>query len=127
MAVSQARRRKAFLWKLFNSTGFTALLSVVVGGLFAQWINYVAQAALKERELGIAMLQERSKQAQLTHEANLKQQQELIQKALACIGNVISSSENLLSITRPEWEFTKVQWSRSRSYRGAEDRHSAQL
>jgi len=107
VASAQERRNKAFLWKFFNSSGFTTLLSVFIGGLFAQWINYVAQGALKERELEIAMLQERSKQARITHEENIKQQQQLVQRALTWIGGVVSSSENLLSIMRPEWRLER--------------------
>jgi hypothetical protein len=108
--------------KLLNSSAVTAFITVAVGGLLAQWINFEVQDALSRRAVKNALIQEQGKIALIGYERSLEHQQEAVEKALSQIGTIVSASENLISITQPEWNlqrFTGSELERTRSQKAA--------
>jgi hypothetical protein len=125
-------------WQRFlESSGAAALITVLLGGLLGQLITWSIQKGLKEREFQQAWMKSRGDQALATYKEYLDKEQETVKRAYELIGNCISSSEDLISLTssefapgtsvgiekqrdsiRAEYNKTDIQWRREREQLG---------
>jgi len=92
------------LWfRVLNSSALVTLLTVLIGGVMVQWINFRAQEAIKDRELKNTLLQEKGKLALSAYKGYFEQKNKIIERVLTEVGSITSASENLISLTKPEW------------------------
>ena len=81
-------------WQRFlESTGGAALITVVIGGIAGGIITDKIQTGNKNRELALADYKE-----------HLKQEQEIVSQAYILVGNSISSADDLIDITDPQFD-----------------------
>lgn len=80
-------------WQRFlESTGGAAFITVLLGGVFGQWITSSLQSQLRQREQSLAAYNE-----------FLKQEHALVQQTYELIGNSMVAAEDLVIMTRPEF------------------------
>jgi hypothetical protein len=90
-------------WQRFlESSGGTALITVIIGGLLGAWISGIIQSGAKDREFQQAWLKARGDQALISYKDFLDKQQEIIKRVYERVGTCISSSEDLISLSKPE-------------------------
>jgi hypothetical protein len=111
-------------WRWFlESTGGTALLTVVIGGLFGQVISCNIQGQLKDREYKQAKMKAKSDQDLVTHTEYLHQELDTVKRAVELIGSSVAASEDVIAITGQEFAadpaYDKVKRERLRSQREA--------
>lgn len=81
-------------WQRFlESTGGAALITVLLGGAFGSWIT----SALEEHRAD-------NQRRYLTHQEYLKARLETIQPTLELVGTTVTAAEDLITLTRPDWE-----------------------
>lgn len=81
-------------WQRFlESAGGAALVTVLLGGLLGNWIA----GALEERRAG-------NERRYLTHEKYLEQRLATIRPTLERIGHTVAAAEDLITITRPDFD-----------------------
>ena len=114
-------------WQRFmESTGGAALITVLLGGLLGQCITNQIQkgqkdrehqqaVALKDREFQQAWLKARGDQALVAYQDYLKEEQEVVKRAYELIGNSISASDDLIAITRIDFNPYHPDYSREES------------
>jgi hypothetical protein len=91
-------------WQRFLETsGGTALVTVLLGGLMGQLITWSIQNQLKEREFQQAWMKARGDQALVTYKEYLDQEQEIVKRSYELIGGCISASEDLILLTTPDF------------------------
>lgn len=81
-------------WQRFlESTGGAALITVLLGGVLGNWIagEYEERRAVNERR-------------HLTHQEYLKERLATIQPTLERVGHTVAAAEDLISITRPDFD-----------------------
>lgn len=88
--------------RLLESTGGTALITVLVGGIFGTIISAIIQSESKEREFQQVWLKARGDQAMVGYKDFLEKQQETEKKVFERIGATMSASEDYITLTRPE-------------------------
>lgn len=87
-------------WQRFlESSGGTALITVIIGGIFGQWITASFQQNEKEREFQQAWMKSRGDQALVSYKEYLDQEQEVMKRAYELIGNSIAASQDLIAQT----------------------------
>jgi hypothetical protein len=92
-------------WLQFlETTGGTALITVVVGGLMVQGATWIFQQRTAKREFAQTWLKARGDQALQGHTAYLQEQRQSIEGAYTLVGKMASSSDNLIVITTPAWD-----------------------
>ena len=92
-------------WQRFlESTGGTALITVLLGGVLGQWISTTYQARVREREALAAREEALADRRFETHKELLAARLATVRETLELIGAVIAASEDLITITRPEWD-----------------------
>jgi len=91
-------------WQRFlESSGGTAVITVLLGGLLGQWINWSVQKGLKDREFQQQWMKARGDQALASYNQYLNQENEIVQKIYNLIGSCISASADLIILTSPEF------------------------
>lgn len=91
------------LWLLFlESSGGTALIAAVLGALLVQWVSGSIQGHLKDREFQQTWMQARGNQALTAYKQELDDEQEIVKRAFALVGNAIQTSEDLIDLTGPK-------------------------
>ncbi len=81
-------------WQRFlESTGGAALITVLLGGILGNWIAGQFEAARAENE-----------RRALTHEKYLAARLATVQPLLERVGGTVRASEDLITLTRPDWE-----------------------
>ena len=91
-------------WQRFLETsGGTALITVLVGGMFGQFITWTFQEKAKEREFQQEWMKSRGDQALLSYKEYLDGEQELMKHAYELVGNNVAASEDLIEITGEEY------------------------
>ncbi|HEY0079157.1 MAG TPA: hypothetical protein VGB73_10965 [Pyrinomonadaceae bacterium] len=93
-------------WKqiLFETSGGTALINVIIGGAFVTIISILIQQGFKEREVRQAYLKASSEQALLAYKEYSDREQEIVKEIYEVIGKCISSSDDIIDLTRPEFD-----------------------
>jgi hypothetical protein len=92
-------------WQRFlESSGGTALITVLIGGLFGQYITASIQQKLKEREFQQSWLQTQGSQATTYYKEYLTEEQSVVRGAYEVVGTCISASEDLVILTRTEFD-----------------------
>lgn len=95
-------------WLSFlESRSGTALITVVIGGLAGQLITCSIQNQMKDREFQQAWLQARGNQALVAYKEYLDREQQIVEQAYELIGNYISASEDLITLTKPEFDLER--------------------
>jgi hypothetical protein len=79
--------------RFFESTGGTALITVLLGGVLGNWIagGYEERRALNERRY-------------LTHQEYLEERLATIRPTLERVGQTVAAAEDLITITRPDFD-----------------------
>jgi hypothetical protein len=85
--------------EFLKTTGGTALITVLIGGLFGQIITCSVQNRLKEREFQQAWLKARGDQALVAYKEYLDKEQETVTRAYGLVGSCITASSDLIEIT----------------------------
>ncbi len=111
--VAEVLKRRASLemakpsrprWQRFlESTGGTALITVLLSGLLGQWISLSIQKGAKDREFQQQWLKARGDQALASYNQYLNQENENVQKIYDLIGSSISASADIIILTSPEF------------------------
>jgi hypothetical protein len=92
-------------WQRFlESTGGTAFITVLIGGIMGSIITGLFQAGAKDREAQQAQLAARSNQAQVAYKEYLDKELETVNRALDLIGGCISASDDLIESTTPVFD-----------------------
>jgi len=97
LAASTPKQTPRPRWQvILESTGGTALITVIVGGIVAgtvgQYLTYRYQQSLRQREVATA-----------TYEAYLKRADETITHSFSLIGQVMSASDDMIRLAYPIW------------------------
>lgn len=91
-------------WQRFLETsGGTALITVLLGGFVGQVITWSIQTSLKDREFQEAWMKARGDQALVNYKEFMTQETEVMKSTYELIGNCISASEDLIILTSPEF------------------------
>lgn len=97
-------------WQRFlESTGGTAMVTVIIGGIFGAVISGIIQAGLKERDYQQTRLKSLGDQALISHKEYLDKQQDIVKRIYEKIGTSISAAEDMITITRREYNPTSKQ------------------
>jgi hypothetical protein len=78
-------------------------VTVVIGGMFGQWITASIQDGQKEREFQQAWLKTRGDQALAAHKDYLDKEHEVVAHAFDLIGNCVTAARDLIDLTGPEF------------------------
>lgn len=93
------------VWQRFlETTGGTALITVLIGGIMGSIITGMIQISAKNREAQQARLMARYNQAQVSYKEYLDKELEIVNRAFDLIGSCISASDDLISVTHAEFD-----------------------
>jgi hypothetical protein len=95
--------RKALWQRFLESSGGAALVTVLIGGCFGQYISCSIQRHQKDREFAQGILKAQSDQDILTHSEYLRQELEIVKQVHDLIGSCIAASEDLIALTGREF------------------------
>ena len=98
-----SERFKSAWLRFLESSGGTALITVVLGGIIGQLLAWSIQSGLKDREFQETWLKARGDQALVSYREYANQEQELMKTTYDLIGSCISASEDLIVLTSPEF------------------------
>lgn len=86
-------------WQRFLETsGGTALITVLLGGMLGQLITWSFQQNQKEREFQQKWMEARGAQALVSYKEYLDKEQELMRRAYDLIGNCVTASDNVIEL-----------------------------
>lgn len=89
-------------WQRFLETsGGTALITVLIGGALGQLISWSFQQNQKDREFQQKWMEARGAQALVSYKEYLDQEQKLMQRTYELIGNCVAATGHLEDIMRP--------------------------
>jgi len=94
---------KSSWWRLLESSGGTALITVLLGSVGGAWISGIIQNGQKDREFQQSWLKARGDQALVAYKDYLDKQQDIVKRVYERIGTSISASDDLISLSRPEF------------------------
>ena len=116
LARNERRRGSRFL----QSSGGTALITVVLGGIVGSLITGMVQSATHEREFDLAWLKARGDQALGAYRDYLDKEQGLVSQAYGLVGEVAASAETLINLASEgmDWNACAPRTSRSSSSSG---------
>jgi hypothetical protein len=91
-------------WQVFlTSTGGTAIITVIIGGLIGTGITAIVQSYQKDREFQAAWMKTRGDQALTSYGDYLSKEQETMTRAFKLIGETISAADDMIEISTPDW------------------------
>jgi hypothetical protein len=92
-------------WQRFlESTGGTAVISVLIAGIATQLITCGVQTRLKERDTEQAYIKARGEQALVSYKDYLDQERQAVQQAYSEIGSCLSAGQRVIGQTGPQWQ-----------------------
>jgi len=92
-------------WQRFlESTGGTALITVVIGGILGQWVVSSINEGMKKRDNNLAYVRAFNDRMADAARSDLTQEQEIIKRAYDLIGRAINDAQDLISITGEEFD-----------------------
>lgn len=92
-----------------QSTGGTAFITVFIGGICGALIAAIIQTGQKDREFQQSWLKGRGDQALVAYKDYLDKQQDIVKRVYERIGTSISASDDLITLTRPQFAVTNFQ------------------
>jgi hypothetical protein len=95
---------KAGWLRFLESSGGTALITVVLGGIVGSAITALVQSGLKEREFQQAWLKARGDQALAAYQQYAESELKTVEKSYDLIGRMLAAAENLISLTEPRFD-----------------------
>ena len=95
------------LGRFLESTGGAALITVTVGGLFGTALTAMIQAGLKQREFQQVWLKSRGDQALVAYKDHLDGERKNMERSFEEIGKVVAAADNLIILTRPQFNPTQ--------------------
>lgn len=98
---------KPWWQKILESTGGTAIITVVIGGILGQMISCSIQKDLKEREFQQGQQQAANAQALIAYKEYIEQEKDTVKHAYELVGKGITSSEDLISLTSEQFSVDK--------------------
>ena len=97
-------------WQRFlESSGGTALITVVLGGIVGSIITAMVQVGLKDREFHQAWLKTREEQALATYRQYSEGQLSTVTRTYEVIGRMIVASENLIALSEPAFDVSSIR------------------
>lgn len=90
-----------------ESTGGTAMITVLLGGLIGSGITAMIQSSAKDREFEQAWVKARGDQALVAYKDYLEQQRETMKRSYDLIGTCVSASDDLIELTGPDFDLQK--------------------
>jgi hypothetical protein len=94
--------KSPFQWFL-ESSGGTAAITVVLGGILGTIVTGMIQVGMKDREFQQAWLKTRGDQAITAYKEHVTAQVKAVEGALLLIGQMQSSADNLIILTEPRF------------------------
>jgi hypothetical protein len=93
------------VWQRFlETTGGTALITVLIGGIMGSIITGIIQINAKTRETLLTQATARNNQAQVAYKEYLDKELEIVNRAFDLVGSCISASEDVIAVTTPEYD-----------------------
>lgn len=91
-------------WERFlGSSGGTALITVVIGGIVGSVITGLVQASLKQREYQQQVLKAQADQALVAYSKHAEGEIAAVRSAFETIGASVASAESLIALTEPRF------------------------
>ncbi len=94
---------KSWWQELLESAGGAALVATLIGGIFASIVSAIIQHGAKEREFQQSWLKAQGEQSLAAYKDYLDQEREAVARAYSLIGDSISSAQNLLIFSTPDF------------------------
>jgi hypothetical protein len=95
--------------RFLESSGGTALITVLIGGIMGTIITSAFQNRSKEREFQRSWMEARGNQSLVAYGEYLKGEQANVRSAFELIGSSIAASENLVTLTESDFDLTRYQ------------------
>jgi len=93
--------------RFLESTGGTALITVLIGGIMGTIITATFQNHNKEREFQRSWMQARGSQSLVAYGEYLKGEQDNVKRAFDLMGSSIAASENLVTLTENDFDLRR--------------------
>ncbi|HUS10021.1 MAG TPA: hypothetical protein VMZ30_06100 [Pyrinomonadaceae bacterium] len=97
---AQSSGLKPWWQRLVESQGGTALITVVIGGIFGALISGIFQWGAKEREFQQSWLKARGDQAMVAYKDFVEKRAVVVEHLYQRIGSSVSSSEDLIELSK---------------------------
>jgi hypothetical protein len=105
--VEESPKPKSSLLRFLETNGGTAVITILltglVGGIGTPIVSYFIQKQMKDREFEQAKNKVRWDLEVIAYKEYLDRQKEIISQAYELVGSCIYASDNLISITKPEF------------------------
>lgn len=89
--------------QLFESSGFVALITVVLGGIAGGYITFTLQDKAKERDQQIAARQLQHDRELAAFNDHLDRERKIVDEFLSVLGRLVDTSNGLVHLSREEW------------------------
>lgn len=89
--------------QLFESSGFVALITVVLGGIVGGYITFTLQDRAKEREQQAAARQLQHDRDLAAFNDHLDRERKIVDEFLTALGRLVDTSNSLVHLSREEW------------------------
>lgn len=90
-------RRRPWWQSFLESSGGAAFITVLIGGLLAQWINMYIQDATSTREFNNAWLKARGDQALAAYKDYVTEQLKVADGLFTSVGSIVAAAEALVA------------------------------
>jgi hypothetical protein len=89
--------------QLFESSGFVALVTVLLGGIAGGYITFTLQDKAKERDQQTSARQLRHDRELAAFNDHLDRERKIVYEFLTVLGGVVDASRGLAHLSREEW------------------------
>jgi hypothetical protein len=89
--------------QLFESSGFVALITVLLGGIVGGYITFTLQDKAKERDQQVAARQLQHDRELAAFNDHLDRERKIVDEFLTVLGRVVDTSRGLAHLSREEW------------------------
>lgn len=89
--------------QLFESSGFVALITVLLGGIAGGYITFTLQDKAKERDQQAAARQLQHDRELAAFNDHLDRERKIVNEFLTVLGGVVDASRGLAHLSREEW------------------------
>jgi hypothetical protein len=100
--VRGSKKETKPVWQtLLESTGGTALITVLLGGIIGGIISSCYQQEAKDREFQQSWLKAQGDKALASYHEHMKEEKELLSRIHTIVGNCLAKAEDLVTVTDP--------------------------